>query len=101
MTRGNNTIWQWNCRGFKNKRAVLQSYLTNADKPGIIALQECGKKAKLAHYKSSHGTKEDTQVAILTKRNITVLQHELGQSQLDYVAIEIIHRKRKENASLS
>lgn len=95
MAEGNNTIWQWNCRGFKSKRAVLQSYLTGADKTDVIALQECGKNAKLAHYKSSQGTKEGTQVAILTKRNITILQHELGQSQLDYVAIEIIPLKRK------
>lgn len=95
MARNNNTIWQWNSRGFKCKRAVLQSFQTNRDRPEIIALQECGKNVKLASYKSFLGQGDNTQVVILAKRNVTILQHELGLSPLAYALVEIPPRKRR------
>ncbi|KAL1426545.1 hypothetical protein MTO96_018220 [Rhipicephalus appendiculatus] len=48
----NTTIWQWNCRGFARKRPVLQQFLASRDRPEIIALQEGGKHAQLAGYKT-------------------------------------------------
>lgn len=92
----NNTVWQWNCRGFSRKRAVLQSFLTNGDRPEVIAVQECGKNAKLAGYKSYTGSNNDTQVTTFVKRNITTLQHETGNAQIDHVLVELIPRKRKD-----
>ncbi|KAH7945772.1 hypothetical protein HPB49_015353 [Dermacentor silvarum] len=94
MAQHRNTIWQWNCRGFSRKRAVLQSFLTNGDKPEVIALQECGKNAKLASYKSYVGRWDNTQVVTLVKRNVTVLQHETGSMQIDHVLIELVTCKR-------
>lgn len=34
-------VWQWNSRGNGRKRAVLQTFLDNGDRPEIIAIQEC------------------------------------------------------------
>lgn len=90
-----NTIWQWNCRGFSRKRAVLETFLTNIDKPEVIALQECSKHAKLASYKSYAGRDDNTRVVTLVKRNITVLQHNTGTTNVDHILIEIIPQKRK------
>ncbi|KAH7938730.1 hypothetical protein HPB52_000149 [Rhipicephalus sanguineus] len=87
-------VKEWNCRGFSRKRAVLQSFLTNGDKPEVIALQECGKNAKLASYKSYAGRWENTKVVTLVKRNVTALQHETGLMQMDHVLIELVPRKR-------
>lgn len=78
------------------KRAVLQSFLTNGDRPEAIAVQECGKNAKLAGYKSFSGSGNNTQVTTFVKRNIATLQHETGNSQIDHVLVELVPRKRKD-----
>lgn len=90
----NNTIWQWNCRGFINKRAVLQAFLDGSDHPEVIAVQECGKNSKLAGYKSYPGIGNDTQVVTFVKRNVTAMQHETGNTEIDHSLVELIPRKR-------
>lgn len=94
----NNTIWQWNCRGFLKKRAVLQTFLTNIDKPDVIALQECGKNAKLAGYTAYTGQGENRQTAILVKRNLAAVLHETDTNKIDHVLIELVPRKRKDRS---
>lgn len=70
--------------------------MINADRPEAIAVQECGKNAKLAGYKSYTGSTNGTQVTTFVKRNITTLQHETGIAQIDHVLVELIPRKRKD-----
>ncbi|KAL1438382.1 hypothetical protein MTO96_048000 [Rhipicephalus appendiculatus] len=69
----NTTIWQWNCRGFARKRPVLQQFLASRDRPEIIALQEGGKYAQLAGYKTYTSGRANSQVATLVKRNMNVI----------------------------
>lgn len=94
-----NTVWQWNCRGFTRKRAVLQEFLRKGDRPDVIALQECGRKATLPGYKSYVSEGTSTQVATLVRRNVTAVQHDIGNAHIDHVLIELIPQKKK-NASL-
>lgn len=93
-----NTVWQWNCRGFTRKRAVLQELLRNGDRPELIALQECGRKAKLSGYKSYVGEGESTQVATLVRRNVTAVQHDTGSTQIDHVLVELIPRRKRDGS---
>ncbi|KAH9371253.1 hypothetical protein HPB48_020701 [Haemaphysalis longicornis] len=35
------TVWQWNCRGFSKKKAVVQQHIEHAArKPDVLLLQE-------------------------------------------------------------
>lgn len=90
-----NTVWQWNCRGFTRKRAVLQEFLRKGDRPDVIALQECGRKATLPGYKSYVSEGTSTQVATLVRRNVTAVQHDIGNAHIDHVLIELIPKKKE------
>lgn len=76
-------IWQWNCRGFKNKRGNLQQYinLLTPNNPDVIALQETNGQAKLpgfSPYSSTPSSVYRTKrmgVTTLIRRNIPVIQH--------------------------
>lgn len=35
------TVWQWNCRGFRNKKASVKQFIKSRQKaPDVIILQE-------------------------------------------------------------
>ncbi|KAL1469873.1 hypothetical protein MTO96_040814 [Rhipicephalus appendiculatus] len=88
----NTTIWQWNCRGFARKRPVLQQFLACRDRPEIIALQEGGKHAQLAGYKTYTSGRANSQVATLVKRNMNVIPHDIGSNFPDHVLLEVLPR---------
>lgn len=77
-----------------------RGFLTNIDKPGIIALKESGKNFNLSGYRSFTDQAPKIQVATLIKRNLTALQHKTGFTQVDRVLIEPTPRKRKNNSLL-
>lgn len=82
------TIWQWNCRGFKQKQATLQYYIEAAtDKPEILALQETNTTVKLTGYKTHQ---KGNGVCIMVCKECVSLEHDLEEDDIDYCFVEII-----------
>ncbi|KAH7947097.1 hypothetical protein HPB52_007528 [Rhipicephalus sanguineus] len=101
MARGapsESLIWQWNCRGFQRKRALVQQHLTLLDeKPLAIALQESGKAAKLSGYQAFSSDKGDkSRVTTLIKRNIAAIEHEVNSREIEAVLLEILTGRKDE-----
>lgn len=93
------TAWQWNSRGYGRKRSVLQAFLDSGEgRPVIIAIQECGKNSKLSGYKAYPGLGDDTRVVTFVKRNVTAVQHETGNTEIDHSMVELIPRKRTDKS---
>ncbi|KAH7931975.1 hypothetical protein HPB52_025086 [Rhipicephalus sanguineus] len=95
MARGapsESLIWQWNCRAFQRKRALVQQHLTLLDeKPLAIALQESGKAAKLSGYQAFSSDKGDkSRVTTLIRRNIAAIEHEVNSREIEAVLLEIL-----------
>lgn len=99
-------IWQWNCRGYRRKRSVLQQFLLTLDEkntPDIIALQESGGVAKLVGYASFMATPATGDREVLTtlvKRNIPVMQHSPLSDAAPHVILEIPPSSRRTHTSL-
>ncbi|KAH7939971.1 hypothetical protein HPB52_019813 [Rhipicephalus sanguineus] len=101
MARGapsESLIWQWNCRGFQRKRALVQQHLTLLDeKPLAIVLQESGKAAKLSGYQAFSSDKGDkSRVTTLIKRNIAAIEHEVNSREIEAVLLEILTGRKGE-----
>lgn len=94
----NYTIWQWNCRGFSRKRAVLQQFLNNRDGPDLIALQETQTNSKLAGYQSFSSGGGTLGVTTLVKRNITVVQHDTPVTNVTHVLVELIPPRKPDHS---
>lgn len=89
------TIWQWNCWGFSQKRAVLQQFLRSKDlRPQIILLQEVlADRVCLSGYKSY--VKKGPQgrgVSTLVNNKHTFIEHDLnmGRCKIEYLFGEVI-----------
>lgn len=86
MTRTSNPqyIWQWNCRGFRTKRANLQAHIASIPNPPIlIALQETYHSPKLKDS-ASHSPSDFPQIATLVHRNIAT-QHVTFASPIPHI----------------
>lgn len=95
----NSTIWQWNCRGFPRKRALVQQHLEQiVEKPLAVALQETGKGViKLSGYQAfASGRGEKSRVTTFVKRNVAVIEHEISSRDIEAVFVEIITGRKKE-----
>lgn len=93
-------IWQWNCRSYANKKAVLTQYIRDKNKPDIIILQESHGFAKLAGYRAiGCATGETTTLTTLVRKDHTVIQHDTKIRHIDNILIELIPH-RKTHASL-
>lgn len=95
-TRNTFTIWQWNCRGYRRKRALLQQFLRSRQRPDVILLQETNDPVKLAGYKSideAVTAGAPPAAATLVRRNLTVAQRELMNVSIPHVLIELIPTK--------
>lgn len=95
-------VWQWNCRGFRQKRGNLQLHVQNLDsKPDIIALQEASGSVKLPGFKAFTAPGIDSRgvsrvfTAVLVHRNITAIQHSVDSSSEDYVLLETLPKQMR------
>ncbi|KAH8033735.1 hypothetical protein HPB51_015767 [Rhipicephalus microplus] len=94
-------VWQWNCRGFKNKKAMLMQYMKTLSKkklPDVIALQEPYGHDKLPGYAThcpfAESTGRSITMCILVRRRIAFVEHKLDvASDIDNALIEIIPSK--------
>lgn len=93
------TIWQWNCRGFKNKKAVLQQHISyTTKKPDVLLLQETLTDApSLPGYRVHKGPADGRGLCTLVRKGLTLVEHELqqGQAKIEHTLTQIIPGKRK------
>lgn len=95
------TIWQWNCRGFRQKRRALEYTIQHYQtKPDILALQETGVEAKLSGFTTYNeilprGNSPAT--AIMVHRNLTANQIDLEYEDLSYTFVEVLPNKRSDH----
>lgn len=97
---GRRIVWQWNCRGFKNKKATMMQYMKTLSKkklPDVIALQEPFDRAQLPGYVTCgppcECTGKDIRVCTLVKRGTAFIEHALDiseESDIDHVLIEVV-----------
>lgn len=97
-------VWQWNCRGFKRKRAPLELFIKskNSDEiPDVVCLQETGVFARMSNYKSFNDLEADASgvtdkqkpaVSTLVRRNLPALRRETGvdAASMPHILVEII-----------
>lgn len=93
-------IWQWNCRGFANKKAVLQQHIRTAErKPAVILLQETlTDTAIISGYEkylavtAGRGT-----ITLIHKRHVAIA-HEIKGFKIEHVLIELIPERRRKGS---
>lgn len=87
-------IWQWNCRGYAGKRALLQQYFgAITKKPQIIALQETlASAASLSGYRAVPGQSGGRGVCTVISKKLTHVAHNLQMARcnIEYVMVEIL-----------
>lgn len=93
-------IWQWNCRGFAGKKAVLQQYIRHATrKPDVILLQETlTNAATLTGYKTHNSKIEGRGLCTLVRKRLTFVDHEISGVQMEHALIELIPTKRRKQS---
>ncbi|KAH7943478.1 hypothetical protein HPB52_008885 [Rhipicephalus sanguineus] len=82
-------IYQWNCRGIRNKEAELLLHVDALEhKPDVIALQETNGKPRLPGYVTyTDPTEEGT--AVLVRSNVAATQHVTPQGGCEHTLVEI------------
>ncbi|KAH9367359.1 hypothetical protein HPB48_010154 [Haemaphysalis longicornis] len=97
--RGETVVWQWNCRGFREKRAELIQYITTQEKPPhVTALQETNSYASLPGYITFHA--DGTRVLhTLVPRSVTAIQHPLPLAGAPGILLELLPAKGSKNSS--
>ncbi|KAH6938596.1 hypothetical protein HPB50_010946 [Hyalomma asiaticum] len=90
-------IWQWNCRGLKHKKAVLQQYIRHTiHKPDILILQETlSKEITLPGYQSFSNHAGGRGLHTLVKKQLTTIEHDTHLAQTEHTLIEIIPTKKR------
>ncbi|KAH7937517.1 hypothetical protein HPB49_012813 [Dermacentor silvarum] len=76
---GETTVWQWNCRGYKNKHGSLIQYIATSTRPHeIIALQETNTHVRLPGF-VTYGTDMGDSLHTLVSKKLAAVQHHLQQ----------------------
>ncbi|KAH7981274.1 hypothetical protein HPB49_022862 [Dermacentor silvarum] len=88
-------VWQWNCRGYRGKKAILAQYLrTQEEKPQVILLQETIiEDVTINGYEVSVRKGENGRgVATCVKRGITTIDHGIldKRSNAEYMCVELL-----------
>lgn len=88
------TIWQWNCRGYRQKHGTLRQYICDTDTPpDVIAIQETGIMPTQTGY-TTYTTSPESKSATLVLKTLTVVQHAVDGSDTDHNLVEILPIKR-------
>ncbi|KAH7932730.1 hypothetical protein HPB49_001788 [Dermacentor silvarum] len=94
------TVWQWNCRGYKNKHGSLMQYIaTSTRPPEIIAPQETNTHVRLPGY-VTYGTDTGDSLHTLVSKKLVAVQHHLQQSEPLAILLEIIPQATKKKGPM-
>lgn len=92
-------IWQWNCRGHKQKQSNFNFHIQNQIiRPNIIALQEVSGVPKISGYATLVSQKNKPRTATLISKNLTAIEHKLKEQGVEHVLLEIIPKKKKDKS---
>lgn len=87
-------VWQWNCRGYRQKRQALQLLIQATETPPVvIALQEVGSLIKLPGYKQFQCSGNLT-TAVLVHRNIPAEHTQFDSIPFPHDLVSLLPTKR-------
>lgn len=88
----NSEFWQWNCRGFRRKKGLLEQMIQAQSVPPVaIALQETGTLAKISGYETLGAPDTQDKVATLIRKGVTAIQHKTqANTETPHVLTEIL-----------
>lgn len=94
------TVWQWNCRGFVKKRAVVQQHIEHAArKPDVLLLQETlTDKPSLPGYMVHAGPPDGRGLCTLVRKGLTFVEHRLSNVRIEHTLTELIPTKQRRNS---
>ncbi|KAH7974245.1 hypothetical protein HPB49_012635 [Dermacentor silvarum] len=97
---GETTVWQSNCRGYKNKHGSLIQYIaTSTRPPEIIALQQTNTHVRLPGY-VTYGTDMSDSLHTLVSKKLVAVQHHLQQCKPLAILLEIIPQATKKKGPM-
>lgn len=86
-------VWQWNCRGFRQKRGSLQQYVaTSTNPPDVILLQEPNCTPSLSGYSPLSGV--SPLVGALVSKRVTCRMHTTS-SDIPHQILEVITQGKR------
>ncbi|KAG0427706.1 hypothetical protein HPB47_025258 [Ixodes persulcatus] len=88
------TVWQWNCRSFRNKKPSL-TLLALQHSPDLIALQETNTDNVSLRGYTTYATDPTSRTAVLVQATQTARTHTLPTT-IDYTFVELLPRKKTE-----
>ncbi|XP_042148612.1 uncharacterized protein LOC121837158 [Ixodes scapularis] len=88
------TVWQWNCRSFRNKKPSL-TLLALQHSPDLIALQETNTDNVSLRGYTTYATDPTSRTAVLVQATQTAQTHTLPTT-IDYTFVELLPRKKTE-----
>ncbi|KAG0429474.1 hypothetical protein HPB47_023596 [Ixodes persulcatus] len=88
------TVWQWNCRSFRNKKPSL-TLLALQHSPDLIALQETNTDNVPLRGYTTYATDPTSRTAVLVQATQTAQTHTLPTT-IDYTFVELLPRKKTE-----
>lgn len=91
------TVWQWNCRSYRNKQHSLHHYV-QPNPPTIIALQETDVDAPHLQGYVTFVTGTGTRTAIMVKSHQPAQAHTLP-TDIDYVFVELLPASRQQTST--
>ena len=88
-------VWQWNCRGFRRKKANLLQYIkSQTTPPPIIALQETNGVVQLPGYRTHQNPADDKpNTAVLTQKHLTVTYSKFADIDIEHDFLQILPPK--------
>ncbi|KAM7313516.1 uncharacterized protein ISCGN_003378, partial [Ixodes scapularis] len=90
------TVWQWNCRSFRNKKPSL-TLLALQHSPDLIALQETNTDNVSLRGYTTYATDPTSRTAVLVQATQTAQTHTLPTT-IDYTFVELLPRKKTETS---
>lgn len=93
LTPSHLSLWQWNCRSYRNKQHVLSQYVL-PNPPTLIALQETDTENPRLQGYSTFVSGSASRTAILVQSHQPAQIHTLP-TDLDYVFVELLPATRQ------
>lgn len=90
------TIWHWNCRSFRKKKASLQPY-TSQHHPAVIALQEVEAQHPTLRDYITFQNDSSIRTATLVHNRYTAQHHALT-STIDCILVEILPTRKSDRS---
>lgn len=95
-------VWQWNCRGFRRKRSLLQQYInTHLARPDVIALQEPGTPPIFSGYESYNSQTKGKAAILIDKALTAVGLDNIPDTNIEHVIVELVLRQKKKGEKRS